>query len=719
MGKDRGLRRRRRKQEILFCAAECKSSSVYAFGQKCLTYGFRYDCVIDAVHAVGWRTVCGQRKGQENDGVDDPDYDLCNVYWIDVANIAERMNKMRAWQRINHFPGMSNVARKNRLAQNLEKMRREFPRQYSFYPRTWVLPLELADFRAQFDSAGLSSRFYIVKPDSGCQGRGIYLTQTFDSISPLEQVVAQHYIRKPFLIDGFKFDLRLFHDGLVRLCTEEYLKPNAENVSMRCMHLTNYAINKHNEKFQSNSDVHANDVGSKRSLRWFMEYIAAEKGQARAEILWRRMGQMCVKVIISILPTLVREYESIFFKDTGGQDPSIHQEIGSGPVAAGEHLEGSRCFEVLGIDVIVDHALKPWLVEVNHLPSFATDSPLDHDIKSRLIEQTISIIKAKSNDRRAYEQAQRYKAEKRLYDRQPVALSKLDERSVSVVSVVAPMRQHIESLFRLHAPRQLDKLDSLMRKYAGREAKLVQLIEKKYIGQTSALPPSLVPPCETSVHVASQSPPGCEDKKSVADDAVEAETRMLIDFERIYPALSEVQTRNQHRPDYKALIKYVFSQDEKRIKRLSCPLRQNRGSALGFAGALPRLTGLERERGARIPWGDPFRRVCGVKFADRDFSLHERKPLPMPGQKQAAAADRLARGFSSRQHASAPSSLSCAVPEYAHDEFAHKVANTIAHAREWRRKIVDARDRRGCVPLQPKTYVFDEGPPDGLFGPAV
>ena len=60
--------------------------------------------------------------------------EICNVYWIDISNIAERMSKLRPWQRINHFPGMSNIARKNRLAQNLEKMRRGFQKEYNFYP---------------------------------------------------------------------------------------------------------------------------------------------------------------------------------------------------------------------------------------------------------------------------------------------------------------------------------------------------------------------------------------------------------------------------------------------------------------------------------------------------------------------------------------------------------------------------------------------------------
>jgi len=49
-------------------------------------------------------------------------------------------------------------------------------------------------------------------------------------------------------------------------------------------------------------------------------------------------------------------------------------------------------FEVFGYDVMLDNTLKPWLIEVNHLSSFGTDSPLDKKIKFDLIWDTFTLL---------------------------------------------------------------------------------------------------------------------------------------------------------------------------------------------------------------------------------------------------------------------------------------------------------------------------------------
>ena len=70
-----------------------------------------------------------------------------DLYWCDNGVTVDRLYKMRPYQRINHFPGMYALARKDHLARNLNKMFKRFPEEYKFYPQTWLLPSEFGDFR--------------------------------------------------------------------------------------------------------------------------------------------------------------------------------------------------------------------------------------------------------------------------------------------------------------------------------------------------------------------------------------------------------------------------------------------------------------------------------------------------------------------------------------------------------------------------------------------
>jgi len=79
-------------------------------------------------------------------------------------------------------------------------------------------------------------------------------------------------------------------------------------------------------------------------------------------------------------------------------------------ILAGEHhvfsalkktcLHRTNCFELLGYDVMIDRELKPWLIEVNLSPSLACDSPLDLEIKSALLADTLNLAGIKQFDRK-------------------------------------------------------------------------------------------------------------------------------------------------------------------------------------------------------------------------------------------------------------------------------------------------------------------------------
>lgn len=52
----------------------------------------------------------------------------------------------------------------------------------------------------------------------------------------------------------------------------------------------------------------------------------------------------------------------------------------------------TNCFELFGFDVLLDSDLKPWLLEINLSPSLACESPLDTDIKTKLISDTFNLV---------------------------------------------------------------------------------------------------------------------------------------------------------------------------------------------------------------------------------------------------------------------------------------------------------------------------------------
>lgn len=53
-------------------------------------------------------------------------------------------------------------------------------------------------------------------------------------------------------------------------------------------------------------------------------------------------------------------------------------------------------------DIILDDSLKPWLLEVNHTPSFSTDTQLDYQIKSCLITDTVILANIKNKQKKMY-----------------------------------------------------------------------------------------------------------------------------------------------------------------------------------------------------------------------------------------------------------------------------------------------------------------------------
>ena len=132
----------------------------------------------------------------------------------------------------------------------------------------------------------------------------------------------KEYIERPLLINGLKFDLRiyvlilnlypleifLYDEGLVRFATVNYKAPSTENLHQTYMHLTNYSLNKRSANYKHTFDDQQTD-GSKRKLSIVWKQLSQMFGNDKIDRAKNLIIEMVNKTILAILPELRVEYE--------------------------------------------------------------------------------------------------------------------------------------------------------------------------------------------------------------------------------------------------------------------------------------------------------------------------------------------------------------------------------------------------------------------------
>ena len=206
-------------------------------------------------------------------------------------------------------------------------MQELFPDEYQFYPRSWRYPEEcdkLELYIAQNNQLGKSPTF-IFKPSHGSLGVDIFLFKDLNTVNYSEPAVIQEYISNPLLLEGLKFDLRLYvliasydpmevyvsDTGLVRYCTVPYKPPSTNNLNNDYMHLTNYAINKNNSSYSLD--------GGKSTLSRTLGLLR-QQYNSEDDLFWADVKDVIAKTLIAVLPTLHIETRS-YMLDKQLEDP--------------------------------------------------------------------------------------------------------------------------------------------------------------------------------------------------------------------------------------------------------------------------------------------------------------------------------------------------------------------------------------------------------------
>ena len=321
-------------------------------------------------------------------------------------------DELLPWQRVNHFPQARQLTRKDMLAKHLMRQRQRSERAseaFDIMPLTFALPKESLAFTDAFsrcadeavaaEAAGTPRpNVWILKPIGLSRGRGISMVDCISDVTYGEAMVIQQYVANPLLLDGYKFDLRLYvlvtsfkpleafiySEGFGRFATEPYSLAPTQTHNLFA-HLTNSSIQKEERPDGgSRADaVPACDAeagGTKVALSQLRRRL--EAAGIDVDALWSR-------VIDVVLRSLYATHEAIG---------------GSAPV---------NSFELFGYDVLIDEQLKPWLIEVNASPSLARDHPLDHSVKDALLADTLALVAPTYFDRAVWREMLRWRTAER------------------------------------------------------------------------------------------------------------------------------------------------------------------------------------------------------------------------------------------------------------------------------------------------------------------
>ncbi|CAL4066545.1 unnamed protein product, partial [Meganyctiphanes norvegica] len=320
---------------------------------------------------------------------------LLNLKWADIFGTEHddtRSYEFETLESLRGRPPLSSLTQDNQT-EDLPKVYIENSiHSYDFLPFkiSFILPRDYKDF---CDAHAESPSTWIIKPIDSAQGRGIYVADQVDQVSPEDIQLVSRYLDSPLLINGYKFDLRLYavvtslnplviylyEDGLVRLAAEKY--QTGEELWNPCIHLTNYSINKFNSNYVQNEEAGKDNHGNKWSLSAFLRHLKTQN----------------VDTV-----TLMRNLENVVTR-------TILAASGNMKVASERLLKHpNTCFELFGFDILIDKELKPWVLEVNLSPSLNINQPIDLKIKSALVADLFSLVGMKICDSNSTDKDQSY-----------------------------------------------------------------------------------------------------------------------------------------------------------------------------------------------------------------------------------------------------------------------------------------------------------------------
>ncbi len=320
-----------------------------------------------------------------------------NSLWFNSGSNQMRPNFLYKYCKYNHFFKHGQITRKDLLYLNYFKMKEKFPNEFTYMAETYDFPndKELIEDKF-FDYSPTEDNLWLIKPKGAARGNGIKFLKSYSDIT--KGNIITRYISNPHLIDGRKYDCRIYllvtgfrplkiyiyNEGLARRASDPF-NLDINNLDNFFIHLTNVAVNKRNKNFKEN------DENAEKTSIWSLTMLKnqLEKEGNDFNEVFEKIHDIAIKALISMYDKEIDKEDSVYY-----------------------NRNNENLFELYGMDILIDQNMKPWLLEINLSPALEAVGNYEERLKLQLFADVFNVIGFKPYshyDYEPYEEGPEYK----------------------------------------------------------------------------------------------------------------------------------------------------------------------------------------------------------------------------------------------------------------------------------------------------------------------
>ncbi|WP_434986557.1 PqqD family peptide modification chaperone [Vreelandella zhaodongensis] len=322
------------------------------------------------------------RQALEAKGWSEGDEQHWHAAWVTGMPPKSAFRAASPHAKMNHIPGNAALTVKSRLHTSLSALRERTQRHFgsdhtlmarlNFFPRAYEMP---HDYPALVEDAEANpTKRWILKPTNASKGKGIQVLSDLTAVPLSPNWLVQEYVANPHTIRGHKYVLRLYmliasidplrvylyDQGFAKLASDPWDPDDVDNPFSQ---LTNPDINALNV----DTEIPVEFIDLERYRHWLREQGHNDNA------LFSQLRDLAALTALSGVDAMrMRSVES-------SADPQ-------------------GCYELIGLDCIIDDQLNPWILECNLSPSLGVCAKPEHGgiteeaIKAKLVHDMINLI---------------------------------------------------------------------------------------------------------------------------------------------------------------------------------------------------------------------------------------------------------------------------------------------------------------------------------------